>query len=285
MNNYELHVQDSDELGPGSDLVISMFAMAMLVVAFVGSGFGSEGTSPSRPQNAETNELKQLRDRALELETVQESSKRRIQQLQAQVLELEAKLEVPKPKEIRGDVLITLRYSAGTNRFSRGSAQISNDEQQHLIDTLRQKASSIRDNQFNTIVVEGYASSEPRWRAYTDTDGQQNYMDTNEQLAFERADAVAKVLVLAGIPRRCLGLMSYGRNRSEILYGPFGFKPGGSEKDTNEFDKAYFDKKLVPPEDKLAAERRIEIRAVSDPKYTLCTPSELAQQLSAARLP
>lgn len=257
MNDYELHVQDSDELGPGSDLVISMFAMAMLVVAFIGSGFGNEGTNSSRPQNDDTQELTQLRSR---------------------VSELESELKTLKSKEMPEGVIAILRDSAGTNQFQKNNTQISNDQQQQLINELRQHANSVQTNQFNTIIIEGYASPEPRLSSLTN-------LDTNEQLAFDRASTVAKMLVLAGIPRRCLGLMSYGRNRSEILYGINGFKPNGSEQDTKEFDNAYLKNKLLVTEDKLADERRIEIRAVSDPKYTLCTPSELAQQLSAAGLP
>jgi outer membrane protein OmpA-like peptidoglycan-associated protein len=264
VNDYELHVQDSDEIGPGSDLVISMFAMAMLVLALVGSGFGSESASSLQPQKAKTNQLEQLRTQNLEL--------------QAEKLKLESELEALKAKQVPDDVLITLRDSAGTNYFSQNSNQISSDGQQLLIHGLRQQAGNVGAKQFNTLIIEGYASPEPRRHPSTD-------VDTNEQLAFDRANAVARVLVLAGIPRRCLGLMSYGRNRSEILYGTNGFSPDGSEKHTNEFDSVYRSKKIVLTEEKLATERRIEIRAISDSKYTLCTPLELEQQLNAARLP
>jgi len=256
MNDYEIHVQDSDELGPGSDLVISMFAMAMLVLAFIGSGFGNEGSNTIKHKNnTEYNELQELRNR---------------------VSILEEENNALKHKEISDEVIATLRDSAGTSLFQKNNTTISEEKKQQLLHKLRQQAEYIYNKQINTIIIEGYASPEPRLIPRNSLDGNDE-LDTNDKLAFDRARTVSNMLVSVGIPRHCLGLMSYGRNRSEILYG---LKPNGSENDIKEFDNDYLNNKLPLTEEILAAERRIDIRVVSDPKYKLCTSSELAQHLS-----
>jgi outer membrane protein OmpA-like peptidoglycan-associated protein len=373
IGDYEQHVQDSDELGPGSDLVISMFALAMLVVALIGSGFVSQGEDTSAAKavaalTAQISDLTAQRDAAQQarrdteaaaqskvaqlslLHTLQNDLAERNQhiaemqrelsatkaglqaeiaahstsgdaqritalemqlrqqevraadmkltldlittkasqaerdkhalevdnsQLNAKVNTLEAQIEALKQAAMPTNSFLTLRDSAGTSYFPNGSAEISRDGRQLLLNTLRQKADLVRSRQLNTIVIEGYTSPDPR----RSPDG----VDTNEQLAFDRADAVAKILIDAGIPRRCVALMSYGRNRSELLYGPDGIKPYGTERDAAEFDRDYRSGALSLPDDKLAAERRIEIRAVSNLQYNLCRPWELSIRLAALR--
>jgi flagellar motor protein MotB len=332
MEDYELHVQDSDELGPGSDLVISMFALAMLVVALVGFGLGTEGSnySPSRSNtdlSSNDSGLMTERDAALagkrqaemvaaaarddlhakdkvvaaqdlalkairndlnernarlvaarnRLEVVEDTNSRLEEtniRLGARVQELTAKLEAIRRPE---NSILTLRDNAGSSFFPNGSAEISPDGRRMLLIAVKDKANLIRSGQFNTIVIEGYTSPDPRWTTYG--------FDTNEELAFDRAATVERILVQAGVPRRCLALMSYGRNRSDLLYGPSGAKPMGTESDTMEFDKAYHGGRISLREDRLASERRIEVRALLDPQYKLCSPSELSQRLGDVQLP
>src|SRR2546421_406699 len=68
VNEYELYVQDSDELGPGSDLVISMFALAMLVVGFIGSGFSTDGSRGETTAASAEAQLTQVEEAKLVLE-------------------------------------------------------------------------------------------------------------------------------------------------------------------------------------------------------------------------
>ena len=56
MDGFELQVNDSDELGPGSDLVISMFAVAMLILGIIGFGFLHD-RSDTAIENAAQSEL------------------------------------------------------------------------------------------------------------------------------------------------------------------------------------------------------------------------------------
>ena len=56
MDGFELQVNESDELGPGSDLVISMFAVAMLILGIIGFGFLRDRSDTS-VANASQSEL------------------------------------------------------------------------------------------------------------------------------------------------------------------------------------------------------------------------------------
>ena len=284
MIEYERSVPDSDELGPGSDLVISMFALAMLVMAIIGSGLAEPNLSKqeavqnseiagltARLRDAEQRLAKTLTSDQIDANDRELASLR--QKLYAQETELEAtKRAILKPGSIPDDVIFTARDGAGSAFFTVGSAAVSPEGRRTLIESLQRHASKVSSEHYNTLIVEGYASPDPPW----------NMRDNSTQLAFVRADAVANILIQAGIPRRCLGIMSYGRNRSELLFGQNGTIENMTEEYVRDFDKKYIHDGIEIPVDKLASERRIDVRAGVDPRNSFCSSDELVKSLRAA---
>jgi outer membrane protein OmpA-like peptidoglycan-associated protein len=309
MQRYEAVTDEREDFGPGFDMAISMFAVALLLLTLTGAGFvhNAGGLSSADSPNAALSAAQQAlleekeKNRALLVQT----SKVKIELARANEDAKTARNEVDLIKQDNkrlaasnkslGNNIIEYKKQQGSNpiielpfqsitilaerdkiglNFAKDSAELTPGGRDRLLTELKQHADTIA--QLGTqvaLLIEGHASPEPRKQ-------DPRAPDTNMALAFDRAYSTGELLIRLGVPRRCLVIVSYGRSRSKMLSN---WKKGWNEKDLeNMFDTSWRESKNYvwqqKIEDAYAAERRIEIRATGDPN-AICSDVELASAL------
>lgn len=187
---------------------------------------------------------------------------------------------------------VPLTPSEGHSPFQKNGYELTQSGVRDLINGLKSKRNDFVRSGANTLLIEGFASADPSAGASPTCQAEaggdpdtcwQSASDRNLDLAFARARQVWQELVFAqAMPRWCTTVVVHGRNRSRILRTTVaqwaGDAPGSlpSEEKIREWDHSVI---VVDADDpRLAAERKVEIRAIHDPR-ALCNTTELAAAL------
>ena len=167
-----------DELGPGSDLVLSLLAMCLLLLAVLGIGF------------------------------TQETGK--IALLTEKLVQVEARPKVP---EIAGGRVIEIRDSSDVPLFARGENKLTDIGGEVLWKKGYELGLQIGQSDANLLVIEGHASPEIFARQGRNIN---KVDDGNLDLSAARATEVAHYFHYLGIPYDCVEVRGYGSSRSKL---------------------------------------------------------------------
>ena len=133
--------------------------------------------------------------------------------------------------------------------FSQGKAVIGPDDERELRLKVSGFERDIKTGRFAYLEVEGSASPET-WKGAA-------AFDINLIKGYERAQAVAEILLSAGLPYECIKLSSLGRANSDFLLGRIQAQPGRTPASVvGDFDK---NPGAFASNGRVAGERRTEI--------------------------
>lgn len=323
-----------DFFTPGSDLVLCILAMAVLILIMVGISSWPEG---ARVKKTKVDAQSQIQVTAEKLSEAQKEKKRLERKIEeqaqgiarlerelaqakvvigeqrARIEELESRVR-PVPPSASDSDRVVLKPSRGRSPYEQNGYDLSDSGISDLINGLRSKRDEFIRSGANTLLVEGSASAEPDRttdvRTFWDMaayrvvecnresiketkDCREHFtFDRNLDLAFRRARRVWEYLVFRkGLPRWCATIVTHGRNRSVTLENQVGRLAGEVEirgwdlrwpDNRDESSTATATTNATPPmspnDPRLIEERKVEIRAISDPN-SLCQPSDLATAL------
>jgi outer membrane protein OmpA-like peptidoglycan-associated protein len=292
-----------DEYGPGSDLVLSLFAMAILIVAIVGIAYNIEKRKSIGDEKGGS--IAKL----VELEGENEKLKGRLEEALADAEIKGKKIAALEKKDAEG-LYIPIIERKGFLPFRLGSAELTEEGKQSIVDKIRDRLpdllEEIRKKGANMLLVEGHASPEPLQRGCAAAAAIQGCVwvqrrperapgglsgtgpmgtgveggDGNLDLSVLRATAVAHLLAQRGVPYPCVTVLGHGRNRSTTVSGVY--RTQGS-RGIEQWDQWVLSLPRNSPEwlsltEKTIEERRVLIRIAED-KSSQCTAKDLANAL------
>lgn len=239
--------------GPGMDLIVSLFAMALIVMLIGNLFYNGVTTILDGEIDAKTNELDSLERRNATLKneiiklrkklsesytlesTLKEfvsanpqyenlSLQNILKKLRKQIISLEVELEKMKP------LLVFELLSEKAALFELNSNRLTYSAKERLKPQAKKILELLKGGSANQLNILGYASPEPK------NIGKYTAMDGNLDLSANRSVAVAHYLHSLGIPYECISVTGYGRGRSEILND---WKKRGPQYTTKAWDKNY----------------------------------------------
>lgn len=273
MQYHPADEEQADELGPGSDLVLSLLAMCLLLLALMGIGFRQEMGKSSQAedqkkalatlrtelnaarqtiatQNGKISELeaKDFGKRYIVAMKTIEDQKAMIANLTQRAERAEAQLDASSSS---GGRVVEISDSSDVALFSRGDNTLT-DEGAAILWRKGIELGRELGPRANLLVIEGHASPDgfPRPGRNINKIGVRSDDDGNLDLSAARAAEVAHYFRHLGIPYQCMEIRGYGSARSNL---------------TAE-QRARLATRIGQQElqDQLAADRRIKITGVRD---------------------
>jgi outer membrane protein OmpA-like peptidoglycan-associated protein len=235
---------DDESFGPGTDMVLSLFAVLLVVAVF---SFVILSRVKPAAAHAEQ-QIDVLRTKLARLEREKaglEAAARAAQTLQAKVSSLE--LEIERLRRISiGQQLVRLeeKTDAGST-FSRNEAVLTSTGIDALDVKVATLLAELGNGRFNQLRISGFAS--PELTSGDERPGERPNLDLSQR----RANAVADHLRSRGIPYECMTVEGIGRARSASLVAWISADPARSV--------ARFDRGGGIAESQLEHERRVEI--------------------------
>lgn len=268
------NLESDNEMGPGTDLVLSLLSIVITILAVLGASQAQFETDlPSSSESTQVN--------------VQEAlnvASNTIVELRQELEELRnAKAQTQESGIIYGNIVEL--HEGEFAVFERNTAKLHEQDLPLLKRQLEPLYENVLENQANVIRIHGYASPEPRQK------GQDKKLDSNMDLSVERSLAIMHALHRLGVEYTCMVVEGYGRSRSIFLLNFLKQR----NMTVQEWDYMYlegFDQNIIPSEiERLRAEleqlyaqdRRVDLIAAIDQKSP-CNSSDLANMLRKAIL-
>ncbi|MGF1729013.1 hypothetical protein [Photobacterium kasasachensis] len=271
---------DSDnEMGPGTDLVLSLLSVVITILAVVGMSYSVTDIEPKVEPVCRGDACQSAPDLVSVRQELQDAQ-RRIQTLTFELENLKATSQ-KQPSIVYGGVL---ELHEGTLAiFERNQSHVRQQDLPELKKHLMPLYDNIRNNNANVIRIHGYASPEPRFT------GVDKNLDSNMDLSVNRSLTILHALHRLGIPYKCMVVEGYGRNRSRFLRNYL------SQRDMTiaQWDEMYlqgFDESLLPAErERLLSQlesmyqldRRVDLIAAIEANSP-CSPAQLTSYLKFA---
>lgn len=276
-----------DELGPGTDLILSLLSVVITILAVV---------SFSQPAPVDIHQLCQGVDcgpegadkvNTLSAELTLDTSARTIEELRGKLAESQSSLlamerRLNEEKLIQpGDILEL--HGEVLSIFARNKAKLEPKDVPLLKNELYPLYLAVTDKRANIIRIHGHASPEPR------RVGASQQLDHNMDLSVERSLAISHALHRLGIPYRCMVVEGYGRNQSPFLNSYLKMNAMSIEDWDRMYLRGYDTSLSAEDRDKVRAkleklyqrDRRVNLVATYEPD-ALCTVDELADSLFEA---
>ncbi|TQF67554.1 OmpA family protein [Pseudoalteromonas luteoviolacea] len=267
------------EMGPGTDLVLSLLSVVITILAVVGMSYSVTDTVPSAETACQGDEC--FIDKKLaSVETQLKDAHRQIESLTMELENLKA-VSQQQPSIVYGKVLEL--HESTFAIFEKNQARVNNEDLQRLKAELQPLYENVVSDNANVIRIHGYASPEPRFS------GADKSLDSNMDLSVDRSLAILHALYKLGVPYKCMVVEGYGRNRSRFLSNYL------SQRDMTikQWDTMYlqgFDDSLLPAEkERLLSQlevmyqqdRRVDLIAAIEANSP-CSPTQLASYLQTA---
>ncbi|CAM3774457.1 MULTISPECIES: OmpA family protein [Pseudoalteromonas] len=203
--NTEL--ESDNEMGPGTDLVLSLLSVIITILAVVGMSYSVTDIEPEQAVNCQGGNC----EPSVTIESLQLDLKDAQLEITKLTMQIENLRASPKkqPSIVYGDVLEL--YESELAVFERNQARIRQEDLPTLREQLKPLYEKVRMSNANVIRIHGYASPEPR-RA-----GLDHNLDSNMDLSVERGLTILHAMSRLGIPYKCMVVEGYGRNRSRFL--------------------------------------------------------------------
>lgn len=271
MRTDERDIEETDEYGPGSDLVLSLLSVVILVLGLVGVGQRLPAQTPPQPFTAR-------KDAAVA------SAEQQLAQLKDENSRLAEELRVALEQKDKGrEPMISIGEIVevkGFEPFLKNRNQLSEPGKAAIIRQIGGSLELLSSSTANMLLIEGHASPEPNRREGSPS-------DVNLDLSALRAASVAHFLNEKGVPYACMAVVGHGRARSKLIRRIIG--KGGNEAMVQWdqlFGDATFRQELQTRFDEaLRGDRRIVMRAVQD-DTSYCQSQQLLQSLALlAKLP
>lgn len=269
-----MHDEDDgleDDFGPGSDLVLSLLAVAILLLAMAGVSrhldFAVKPPLAEPPQPSRAGPEPVSED--MVPRAVLEKAEQAYADLVLEVRELERRMSAMQAVP---DRVVAFSFdSTNAAFFLEGSAELRPPARQFLEGQVPTLVRLAVQNNANHLEVVGFASAEP--------DGDVG-RDRNMELSARRALAVADALAAKGLPTHCISVAGMGRGRSQLLQMYLARRAGNSVEAWDRLMRtgqgAEIRRQL---EDELAKERRVEIALTRD-SGSPCKQDELVRALA-----
>lgn len=206
-------VDQDQELGPGTDLILSLLSVVITILAVVSIGqpelLETETVCPAGDCQAVVTE-----DPAVVREALNKAQ-RTINTLRSDLIlseaalrSMENRLDADKIVQA-GDVLEL--HDEILAVFDRNKSELSPEDLPILKRELYPLYETVSDKGANIIRIHGHASPEPRGI------GDGKHLDRNMDLSVERSLTILHALHQLGVPYHCMVVEGYGRNQSAFL--------------------------------------------------------------------
>lgn len=282
--NTEL--ESDNEMGPGTDLVLSLLSVIITILAVVGMSQPQLETQVPEEPITVICDLPDCQPEPSPMEIQQElnAAKDTIVELQYELENLHnAQAETQESGIVYGNIVEL--HEGEFAAFERNAAQLQEQDLPLLKRQLRLLYDNILENNANVIRIHGYASPEPRHK------GRDKMLDSNMDLSVQRSLAIMHALHRLGVEYNCMVVEGYGRSRSRFLM-TFLNQRNMTVQEWDEMYQEGFDQDIAPSEaERLRAEleqmysqdRRVDLIAAIDQKSP-CKPPDLAKMLEKAIL-
>lgn len=244
MIREEVQGSEDESFGPGTDLVVSLFAM-LLIVAVLWWYQGRLQTWLKAYAHA-----RQL-DKFEELLHQEIDAHARTQQALNQM-----NMEQRNTSEKLRTQLYEFRDSVnGAPYFEQNDRRLTGQAVAALDAEVGRFVGALRGGAYNQIQIIGYASAESA------KGNLQERQRRNFALSLARATAVADHLYNRGIPYECISVSGFGRSHSRVLASWLSSHPGEGIRDWDEHGQY----SSQVEDEELARERRVEIWGIWHP--------------------
>lgn len=198
----EQYEEEQDEIGPATDLTLSLLAVVLVLLALV----IFENTALENQNLQAKKDIGRLNEERENWWEIYSDLYLRINELEEEKKRLQGQLEGEKPES-----MIFAIENKNFDLFEIGKANLNIVKFHQELKKLEPEIKRIiKDSEFNIIRVDGHASPESRPGS-----GVYRNIDTNMALSSERAIGLAQYLHTRGIPYNCTVATGYGRTRSK----------------------------------------------------------------------
>jgi outer membrane protein OmpA-like peptidoglycan-associated protein len=235
VSREDLATGEDESFGPGTDLVVSLFAM-LLVVAVL---WWYQGRVVARLEAfAHARQLAQVKG-----------------QLRRATQELEELEQAVSKANRRTQLYEFLDSVSDAPYFDQNDTHLTDQAEEVLDLEVENFVSALSGGRYNQIQVIGHASAESATGILAERQRR------NLVLSLARAAAVADYLYERGIPYECISVSGFGRSQSRVLADWLDSHPGAGIDDWDESGQYSQD----TMEEELASERRVEIWGIWHP--------------------